>query len=195
MRIHIENQKCLTNHWKNDWDILFLLILISLDSVLKSRDNTLLTKVCIVKAMVFLLVMCRCNNCTIKKTKCWRIDAFKLWCWRRLLRVPWTARRSNQLILKEINPEYSLEALLLKLQYFGYLTHWKRPWFWKRLKAGGEGDDRGWDGWMASLTQWTWVWAGSRRWWRTEKPDVLQSMGLQRVGYDSATEQKQLHIL
>ena len=81
------------------------------------------TKVCIVKAMVFPVVMYRCESWTIRKAKCGRIDAFKLWCWRRLLRVPWTARRSNQLILKEINPEYSLEGLKLKLLYFGHLMH------------------------------------------------------------------------
>ena len=112
---------------------------------------------------------------------------------RRLLRVPWTARRSNQPILKEISPEDSLEGLMLKLklQYFGHpweLTDWKRPWSWERLKAGWEGDDRGWDGWMASLTQWTSVWpsSGSRRW--TGKPGVLQSMGSQRVGHNWVTE-------
>ena len=77
---------------------------------------------------------------------------------------------------------------MLKLQYFGHLTHWKRPWCWKWLKAGGEGDDRAWDGWMASRTQWTWVWANSGSWWRTGKPDALQSMGSQRVGYDWVTE-------
>ena len=102
-----------------------------------------------------------------------RIDAFEPWCWRRLLRVPWTARRSNQSILKEINPGCSLEGLMLKLklQYLATwgeeLTHLKRPWCWESLKAGGEGDDRGWDGWMASLSQWTWVWVGSRIWWQT----------------------------
>ena len=100
---------------------------------------------------------------TIKKAECWGIDAFELWCWRRLLRVPWTARRYNQSILKEISPEYSLAGLMLKLrlQYFGNLMQrtdsQKRPWCWERLKVGGEGDDRGWDGWMASPTQWTWV--------------------------------------
>ena len=95
----------------------------NLDSILKSRDITLPTKVCLVKAMVFPVVMCGCESWTIKKTESWRIDAFELWCWRRLLRVPWTARRSNQSILKEINPEYSLEGLMLKLklQYFGHL--------------------------------------------------------------------------
>ena len=95
----------------------------NLDSILKSRDITLLTKVCLVKAIVFLVFMYGCESWTIKKTECWRIDAFELWCWRRLLKVPWTARRSNQSILKEISPEYSLEGLRLKLnlQYFGHL--------------------------------------------------------------------------
>ena len=103
-----------------------------------------------------------------QKAKCWRIDAFKLWCWRRLLRVPWTAR-SNQSILKEISPEYSLEGLMLKLklQCFGHLKQRanssKRLWCWERVKTGGEGDDRGWDGWMASLPQGTRVWANSER--------------------------------
>ena len=136
------------------------------DSILKSRDITLLAKVCLVKAMVFSAVMYGCESWTKKKAEHQRIDAFELWCWRRLLRVPWTARRCNQFSLKEINPEYSLEGLMLKLklQYFGHLmwrlTHLKRPWCWEQLK-GGEGDDRGWDGWMASLIQWTWVWVNS----------------------------------
>ena len=115
-----------------------------------------------------------------------------VWCWRRLLRVSWTARRSNQSILKEISPEYSLEGLMLKLklQYFGHLmrrTNLKRPWCWERLKAG-ERDDRGWDGWMASPTQQTWVWVryGSCGW--TEKPAVLRSMGLQRVRHGWVTK-------
>ena len=105
----------------------------NLDSILKSRDITLLTKVYIVKAIVFPLVRYGCESWTTKKAECQRIEAFELWCWRRFLRVPWTARRSNQSILKEINPEYSLEGLMLKLQlqYFGHrceeLTHWKRP--------------------------------------------------------------------
>ena len=106
--------------------------------------------------MVFPVVIDECESWTMKKAKHWRIDVFELWCWRRLLRIPWTARRSNQSILKEINLEYSLEALMLKLklQYLATwckeLTHLKRPWCWKRLKAGGEGDDRGWDDWMAN---------------------------------------------
>ena len=102
--------------------------MIKLGSVLKSRDITLSTKVCWVKAMVFPVVMHRCEIWTTEKTEHWRIDAFELWCWRRLLRVPWTAKRSNQSILKEINPEYSLEGLMLKLklQYFGHLM-WRAP--------------------------------------------------------------------
>ena len=90
----------------------------NLDSILKNRDNTFLTKVHIVKAMVFPAIMCACKICTIRKAEHWRIDAFKVWCWRRLLRVPWTSRRSNQSILKEINPEYSLQGLMLRLQNF-----------------------------------------------------------------------------
>ena len=134
------------------------------------------------------------SSWTIKKDECWRIDGFELWCWRRLLRVPGTARRSNQSILKEISPEYSLEGLMLKLklQSFGHLckelTHWKRPWCWERFKAGGEGDDRGWDGWMASPTRWTWVWVNSGSWWWTGRPGVLQCMGSQRVEHNWGTE-------
>ena len=168
----------------------------NLDSILKNRDITLPTKIHLVKAMVFPEVMCGCESWTIKKAEHGRTDAFKLWCWRRLFRVPWTARRSNQSILKEINPEYSLEGLMLKLKlwYFGHLM-WRvnsleRLWCRARLKAGGEGDNRGWDGWMASLTQWTWVWASPGNWWRTGKSDVLQSMGLQRVRHDWATEKQ-----
>ena len=140
------------------------------------------TKVRLVKAMVFPVVMYGCESWTIKKAESQRMDAFELWCWRRLLRVPWALRRSNQSILKEISPEYSLEGLMLKLKlslatWCEKLTHWKRPWCWERLKAGGEGDDRGRDGWMASPTQWTWVWASSGSWWWTGKPGMLQSMG------------------
>ena len=165
----------------------------NLHSILKSRDITLPTKVCLVKAMVFPVVMHGCESWTIKKAECWRIDAFELWCWRRLLRVSWTARRSNQSNLK-ISPGCSLEGLMLKLklQYFGHLRqeliHWKRPWCWERLGAGEEGDDRGWDDWMASLTEWTWVWVDSRSWRWTGRPGVLWFMGLQKVGHDSVTE-------
>ena len=129
----------------------------NLDSVLKSRHLTLLTEVHVVKAMVFPVVMYGCESCTIKKAEHWRI-AFELWYWRRLLRVPWTARISNQSILKEISHEYSLEGLMLKLklQYSGHLMRitdsLERLRGWERLKAGGEGDNRGWDGWMVSPT-------------------------------------------
>ena len=173
----------------------------NLDSILKSRDITLPTRVRIVKAMVFLVVMYGCESWIIKKAEHQRIDAFELWCWRRLLRVLWTAQRSNQSILKEVNSEYSLEGqmLMLKLQYFGHLceglTHWKRPWCWERLTAEGEDGNRGWDGWMLSPTQWTWVCANSGRQWRTGKPGMLNSMGLQRVRHGLATERQQRHQL
>ena len=132
-----------------------------------------------------------------KKTECWKTDAFELWFWRRLLRLSWTARRSNQSILKEISPEYLLEGLMLKLkfQHFGHLMQTanpflaSRPWCWETLKAEGEEGDRGWNGWMASPTQRTWTWANSGRWWGTGKPGMLQSMGLQRVRHNLATEQ------
>ena len=134
----------------------------------QSRHITLLTKVHIDKAMVFPVVLYGCKSWTIK-VEHQRICAFKLWCWRRFLRVLWTARRSNQSVLQEINPEYSLEELIskLKLQYFGYLMQradsLKKPWYWERLKAGGEGGDKEWDGWLASLIQWAWVWANTGR--------------------------------
>ena len=107
----------------------------NLDSILKSRDTTLPTKVHLAKAMVFPVVMYGCENWTIKKAEHWRTDAFELWCWSRLLRVPWTARRSNQSILKEISPEYSLEGQMLKLQYFGHLV-WRTGSFEKTLMLG-----------------------------------------------------------
>ena len=166
----------------------------NLDSIFKSRDITLQTKVRLVKAMVFPVVMYGCKSWTIKKAEHQRIDVFKLWCWRKLLKVPWTARRSNQSILKEISPGCWLEELMLrvKLQYFGHLMqradYLKRPWCWERLRAGGEGDYRGWAGWMASLTQCTWVWIGSRSWWWTGRPGMLQSMRSQRVRHNWATE-------
>ena len=153
--------------WKKSYDHLTaaaakLLHLCDSESILKSRHITLPTKVHLVKPMVFLVVMYGCESWTIKKAEHWRIDTFELWCWRRLLRVPWTARRSNLSILKEIIPEYSLEGLMLKLklQYLATwceeLTHQNRPWCWDRLKAT-EGANREWDGLMASLIRWTWV--------------------------------------
>ena len=165
-----------------EWVAITFSEMTNLVSILKNRDNTLPTKVCLVKAMVFPVVMYRCENWTLKKAECQRIDAFELWCWRRLLRVPWTVRRSNQSILKE-------SVLNIHWKDWGWswnsntlatwckeLTHWKRPWCWERLKAG-EGDDRGWDCWMTSLTRWIWVWASSGSWWLIGTPGVLQSMG------------------
>ena len=128
-------------NWSQEFKRCLLLgrkVMASLDSIWKNRDITLPTKVCLAKAMVFPVVICGCESWTINKAEHQRTDAFELWCWRRLLRVPRTARRSNQSILKEISPEYSLEGLTLKLklklQYFGHLmhTHWKRPWCWER---------------------------------------------------------------
>ena len=164
-----------------------------LNSVLKSRDITLPTKVHLVKPMVFPVVMYGCESWTIKQTKCWKTDAFKLWCWRRLLRVPWTARKSNQSILKETDHQYSLEGLMLKLQNFwppdarSRLTG-KDPDVgqdWGQEEGGGSSRDD----WMASLTQRTWVWANSRRKQRTGKPGGLQSMGSQRIRHNLTTEQ------
>ena len=165
----------------------------NLDSILKTRDITLPTKIHLVKPMIFPVVMYGCDNWTIKKAECWRTDVFVLWCWKRLLTVPWTARRSKQSILKEINPEYSLEGLMLrlKLQYFGHLM--QRTDSLENigkigLRAEGKGDDRGWDGWMVSPTQWTWVWVNSKCWWWTGRPGMLQSMGSQGVRHDWANE-------
>ena len=135
-----------------------------------------------------------CESWTVKKVACQRIDSFELWCWKRLLRVPWTARRSNQSILKEISPGCSLEGLMLKLklQSFGHLMR-RVDSLEKTLMLGGiggrrEGDDRGWDGWMASLTQWTWVWVNSGNWWWTGRPGMWKFMGSQRVGHDWVTD-------
>ena len=150
--------------------------------------------------MVFPVVMYGCESWTVKKAERQRTDAFELWCWRRLLRVPWTARRSSQSILKEISLEYSLEGLMLKLklQYFWPpdVKSWliRKDSCWERLKAGGEGDDREWDGWMALQMQWTWVWVHSRSWWWTGKPGMLQSIGLKRVRHDWATEWTELNV-
>ena len=162
----------------------------NLDSILQSRDITLPTMFHPVKAMVFPVVMYGCECWTTKKAEHQRYDAFELWCWRRLLRVPWTARRSNQCILKEISPEYSLEGLTMKLKllYFGHLMR-RTDSLGKTLMLGKIEDSRrrGWQRmrWLdASPTWWTWAWASSVSSWRTGKPAVLQSMGSQRVGQD-----------
>ena len=148
----------------------------------------------LVKAMVFPVVMYGCESWTIKKAECWRIDAFELWCWRRLLRVPWTTRRSNQSILKEISPGISLEGMMLKLklQYFGHLM-WRIDSLKKTLMLGGIGGRRrrgrqrmrSLDGITDSMT---WVWVNSSSWWWTGRPGVLRFMGSQKVRHDWATE-------
>ena len=169
-------------------------VMTNLDSILKSRDITLPTKVYLVKAMVFPVVMYGCESWTVKTAEHRKIDAFEPWCWRRLLRVPWTAKRSNQSILKEVSPGCSLEGLMLKLklQYFGHLM-WRADSLEKTLmlgksEGGGEGDDKGWDGWMASPTQWTWISVNSRSWWWTRRLGVLWFKGSQRVGHNWTTE-------
>ena len=170
----------------------------NLDSILKSRDITVPTKVCLVKDIVFpaaaAVVMYGCESWTIKKAECWRIDAFEPWCWRRLLRVPWTARRSNQSILKEISPEYSLEGLMLKLklQYFGHLMR-RTDSFEKTLMLGriegGRRRGRQRMRWFDCITDsMDMIWVNSRSWWRTGRPGVLQSMGSQGVRHDWVTK-------
>ena len=170
-------------------------VMTDLDSIFKSRDITLPTKVRLVKAMVFPVVMYGYESWTVKKAERWRIDVLNCgvgedsWEW-----IPWTSRRSNQCILKEISPGCSLEELMLKLklQYFGHLMRrvdsLEKTLMLGGMGAGGEADDRAWDGWMASLTRWTWFWVKSGSWWWTRRPDVLQFMGSQRVGHDWATE-------
>ena len=128
-----------------------------------------------------------CESWTIQKAECWRIGAFELWCWRRLLRVPGTARRSNQPRIFIGRTDAKAEALLWSPDAKNWLA--EKDYFWERLRAGGEGGDREWNDWMASLTQFTWVWANSRRQWRTRKPGLLQSMGSQKAGHDLVTEQ------
>ena len=152
-----------------------------------------MAKVCVVKVMVFSGVIYGCESWTIKKAECWRTDAFKLWFWRRVLRVPLTARRSNQLILRQINPEYlskdwswSWNSSTL-VTWCKELTHWERHWCWERWRAGGEEDDRGWGGWIASLTQGTWIWANSRRQWRTAQPGVLPESRMRLCNWKTAT--------
>ena len=184
------------SHEKRRYLLLGRKVMVNLDSILKSRDITLPIKVLLVKAMVFPVVMCGCESWTIKKTECWRIDAFELWCWRRLLRVPWTARRSVLGVhWKDWCWSWNSNTLATWCEE---LTHWKRTCCWERLKVGGEGDDRGWDGWMAPPTQWTWVWVNSRSWWWVERPSVLQSRvhkELDMTEWRNWTEQWETHLV
>ena len=135
--------------------------------------------------MPFLVTLPAISGFVLLKYEHWTIDAFEMWCWRRLLRIPWTTRRSNQLILKGINPEYSLEGQMLKLNlhYFGHLiqraSSLEKTLMLGKIEGRRRRGNRRWDDWMASPTQCTWVWANSGRWWRTGKPGMLQSMGLQ----------------
>ena len=163
---------------------------------IKKQRHYFTNKVHLVKDMVFPVVMYGCESWTIKKAESQRIDAFELGCWRRLSRVPWTARRSNQSILKETSPGYSSEGLMLKLKllYFGHLMWRRTDSLEKTLMLGKiegrrrRGWQRGWEGWIASPTQWIWVWVNSRSWWWAGRSGMLQFMGSQRVGHDWATE-------
>ena len=166
----------------------------NLDSIFKSRDTTFPTKIRLVEAMVFPVFMYGCDSWTVKEAEHWRMDAFELWCWRRLLRVPWTARRSNQSILKEISPGISLEGMMLKpkLQYFSHLMQ-SVDSLEKTLMLGGTGARRRsrrqsmrW--WMASPPQWTWVWVNAGSWWWTRRRGMFQFMGSQRVRQDWEAE-------
>ena len=160
----------------------------------------------LVKALVFPVVMYGCESWTIKKAECQRTEAFELWCWRRLLRIPWTSRdqtsqswRKSVLNIHWKDSCWSWNSNTLAT-WCDELTHYKQPWCWERLRARGERDDRGWNGWMASLMRWTWVWIGSGSWWWTGKPDMLQPMRSQRAGHDWVAdlnwteEQNSLHV-
>ena len=170
-------------------------VMTNLHSILKSRDITLPTKVHLVKVVVFPEVMYGCESWTVKKAEHQRIDAFELWCLRRLLRLllglqgdptsPSWKRSVLSVHWKDCCWSWNSNTLATSCKE---LTHWKRPWCWEGLGAGGEGDDRWWDGWMASLTRRTWVWVNSGSWWWTGRPGVLWFMGLQRVGHDWETE-------
>ena len=178
-------------------------VMTNLDSILKSRDTTLLAKVCLVKAIVFPVVMYGCESWTDYKES-W---ASKNWCFQI---VVLEKTLESPMDCKEIQPvhpkgdqswvfigrtDVEAETPNTLATWCEELTHLKRPWCWERLRAWGEGDDRGWDGWMASLTQWTWVWVDSRSWWWTGRPGVLWFMGLQRVRQDWATELNWLKIM
>ena len=169
-------------------------VMTNLGRILKNRDITLRTKVHLIKSMVFPVVMYGWESWTVKKTERWKLDVFKLWRWRRFLRVPWTARRYNQSILKDISPGCFLEELVLKLklQYFGHLMQ-SVDSLEKTLVLGGIGGrrkrGRKRTRWLDGITTWcTWGWVNSRNWWWSGRPGVLRFMRSQRVGHDWATE-------
>ena len=173
--------------------LLWRILTTNLDSVLRSRHITLATTVHVFKAMIFPVVMYGCESWAIKKAECWRIDAFKLWSWRSL-ESPLDRKEIKSVNPKGNQPWYSLEGLMLKLQYFGHLM-WsdslEKTRMLGKIKSRRSRGYRGWDGWMALPTQWTWVWASSWRQRRTGQPGELWSMGLQRVRHDQATEQQE----
>ena len=181
----------ITADWRHEIKRHLLLgrkVMPNLDSILKSRDITLPTKVHLVKSMVFPVVTYGCESLTTKKAEHRRIDAFEQLCWRRL-ESPLACREiqsvhpiGNQSWIFIGRTDAEAESSNILATWWEELTHLKIPWCRERLRAGGEGDDRGWDGWMASPTRWTWVWASSGSWWGTGKPGVLQSMGSQRIG-------------
>ena len=168
-------------------------VMTNLDSILKSRDITFLKKVRLVKAMVFPLVMYGCESGTVKKAECWIIDAFELWCARRL-KSPLDCKEIQSVHSKGDQSWVFIGRTDVKAETHTLSTsceqliHWKRPWCWEGLGPGGEGDDRGWDDWMASPTRCTWVWVNSRNWQWTGRPGVLRFMGSQRVRYNWAPE-------
>ena len=179
-------------------DAYSLKIMTKLDSKLKSKDIIFPTKFCLGKSMIFPMVMYGCESWTVKKAKCWKTDAFELWCWSRLLRI-----HSPSSPCSPTSPSWRRSVLDVhwKNWYCGWnsnilataweeLSHWKRPWCWERLGAGGEGDYRGWDGWMASPIQWSWIWVNSGSWWWTGTPCIVQFMGSQTVGQSDWTELK-----
>ena len=162
----------------------------NLDSIFQSRDISLPTKICLVKAMIFPVVMYGCESWTVKKAERWRIDVFELWCWRRLsFESLWDCKE-----IQPVHPKGDQSWVFIGRTDVETDTPilWppmrRADSFEKTLMLGGEGDDRGWDGWMASLTQWTWVWVNSGSWWWTWRPGLLCFMGLQRVRHNWMTE-------
>ena len=183
--------------WLREFRLLLLgrKVITDLDSIFESRDISLPTNVCLVKAVVFPVVMYGCESWTVKKAECRRIDAFELWCWRTLFESPLDCKEIQPVHCERDQPwdffvrnDAKTETPVLWPPHAKSWFIGKDPDAWRDWGAEGEGDDRGWDGWMASLTGWTWVWVNSGSWWWTRRPGVLQLMGLWRVRHDWATE-------